>query len=1294
MTKQQATNILIENSYHPDYLPKNINFHFLYGCRKAEVEITKAFLTLFPDWLYMDDPKESNVVNRVAESGNLEFLKYVVELGAPLNLRDKDGDIPMQTAINWKHPALAQYLLEQGANPINCNNSDRTPLYQAYRKGYTPLFEQMLRYPNVVADEDIVRLVMDYKEEEKRYNHASPFLLEELAHQVSCIVVLEKMLKCGGNPNALVPSTNPNKDQKPVLYWAVESDLTSIVDLLLKYGAAIEAKTKMGWTSMKYAEYIKTYHPDVPCKVYDVLKRFGAKEVDVSEQAFIEAAIQNDISTIRSMLREGIPINCTNKDGLTALYKAVAKGHYEMAALLLENGADPNIIYDGTDAPLGFVVTNKKRSRAEKQTMLQQLLTAGARPNEGEHGSIAFYYALLNDEFELAELLYQAGANLNSVNRYYESLLLKAVGWNKQALFDYVVQRGIDPNGQGGLGKKGKNSSLTMAVKKDHIAMLKQLVAIGADPNIKDYLGYNALMCCADKKPKENHDLLIEMAQCLIKAGADIWATQNTGATALDLATWKNSPVENVIKMAVTWDRVADRNAVDYVQLVDNMTMNDFNQWINIESVATIEKIINAGFDINNISATDTPPLVAAAKRYKLKTFNLLLDKGAAIHRHGKSTGVLSSAIKLGLETVQNLVERGANIHDENGYQPLSSAAAANNLEVVRYLLALGADPNLARRSIIPLYRAVQKQNLEMVQLLLDYGAEVNRKITGTTPLDEANRRGLKEMAALLSNHIHVNQRDKEGRTPLFKACIKGDVTQIQTLLKKGASVSIIDQYGKTLLSYAALRAQVAGFMDIPHQALIVHNIVGTLPPVFVHLLKYHQLPADVPIDVHQKDYRGDTLLHHAVQYIDVAEVTDQLLDLGADPYAQNAMGETPILKADSLGKKEIQHCFEKRNIRTKGTTLEAANRQVGIYNRIEAMEQAIQAGNLMTVNRLLDEKQVNIHQLRNFHSPIAMAIRQEDEEMIRLLWQKGAHLEISGQPDMTPLYLTLFREPSTAMFHLFYKAMEQKWADKTLLYPALLKATKWEEERANQFVYENLGNRLSLRFKTDFMDLDLRIWGKITLFLRITLTNNEVKRSFLQSVLWHQRRIGTHYEQLLLSWITHEEIKLQNGKYFKRKLYLSDLTTDHLSYLFQPKWVPIAAEDFNFYLAAPIETQLTITPENQVLAHKRLLAYVAEHPKSVFFSETLLATEDLSGFFYESSHVKTVLDEEGNIINLKQGGDEWIFWELTKIKDYIVAGSFITIQDDGGVFWKVVYYPDRVAYFREALQSDGLAIH
>ena len=81
---------------------------------------------------------------------------------------------------------------------------------------------------------------------------------------------------------------------------------------------------------------------------------------DQQRELFFNAALANDVKTLKEFLDKGIDVNAVNRYGVTALFFAIDKGNLAAVDLLLEHGADPNLkdsFYGET--PLGWAIYKK-----------------------------------------------------------------------------------------------------------------------------------------------------------------------------------------------------------------------------------------------------------------------------------------------------------------------------------------------------------------------------------------------------------------------------------------------------------------------------------------------------------------------------------------------------------------------------------------------------------------------------------------------------------------------------------------------------------------------------------------------------------------------------------------------------------------------------------------------------------------------------------------------------------------------------------------------------------------------
>ena len=142
--------------------------------------------------------------------------------------------------------------------------------------------------------------------------------------------------------------------------------------------------------------------------------------------------------------------------------------------------------------------------------------------------------------------------------------------------------------------------------------------------------------------------------------------------------------------------------------------------------------------------------------------------------------------------------------------------------------------------------------------------------------------------------------------------------------------------------------------------------------------------------------------------------------------------------------------------------------------------------------------------------------------------------------------------------------------------------------------------------------------------------------------------------------------------------MHKQHVSTDNLLTLSVPVFEPI--DSIDCYLAGKIRSSLTLPKAHFDAAFQRLLhseQYSQELMRRAGNLPTLIKT-----FFFRDA----TFDAEGNITDLPFGGDIWDFHLLEFLKDLFLPNSYIILQDDGNIYWKVVVNPERVEYFRERL--------
>jgi ankyrin repeat protein len=203
-------------------------------------------------------------------------------------------------------------------------------------------------------------------------------------------------------------------------------------------------------------------------------------------------------------------------------------------------------------------------------------------------------------------------------------------------------------------------------------------------------------------------------------------------------------------------------------------------------------------------------------------------------------------------------------------------------------VLALTLPRGIAAVPPPPVYVAVQEKNLHGARELLAAGADINSiDNKGRTALHLALHMSEARMAEVLLEHgAKVNTSDFDGTTPLLTALrFELNPALVQTLIDRGAAVDVVDAGGFTPLHYVSLR----GRTSLARQ-----------------LLEKHANP-NATTRVERK-----TPLHIAAEWGQL-EVTELLLDHGAQIGAREQYGFTPLAYAVASGKQAVTELLVSR---------------------------------------------------------------------------------------------------------------------------------------------------------------------------------------------------------------------------------------------------------------------------------------------------------------------------------------------------------------------------------------------
>ena len=284
---------------------------------------------------------------------------------------------------------------------------------------------------------------------------------------------------------------------------------------------------------------------------------------DAKSDALLRATQNNNAAEAIRLINAGADVNATTKDGQTALMWATKHNAVDIMQLLIKAGAKVNA--------QDFNAQGKKNRTALMYTSetnavdaARLLLASGADVNiKQPFGETALWHAVYDNRPELVDMFIAAGADVKANDIGFVkvgSILMYAAEANLSAIIKKLIAAGADVN----LRQEYGQTALMWAAKANAVDAIQALLAAGADINVLsnyDSIYQQSSGTALMHAVRENK---LDAEKALIKAGADmnIRSDDYDGYTALILAARKSDKIAVDMVQALI-DAGADVNAKD-----------------------------------------------------------------------------------------------------------------------------------------------------------------------------------------------------------------------------------------------------------------------------------------------------------------------------------------------------------------------------------------------------------------------------------------------------------------------------------------------------------------------------------------------------------------------------------------------------------------------------------------------------------------------------------------------------------------------------------------------------------